>query len=161
MIMRRSDREIKNFQDIVAVLDKCEIIHIAMSRNDIPYIVPMNFGYVIDGEKITIYLHGAQEGKKHDIIAKNSSVCFDGVSWSEIVPSADNNASKWTTLYQSVIGEGQISIVSDDDEKIKGLNSIMQHCGFKGIPQYLPQSLNAVKVLKIKVNLITGKQHLK
>ena len=42
--MRRKDKEIKDKQMIYSILDKSDIIRIALCDNNSPYIVPMNFG---------------------------------------------------------------------------------------------------------------------
>lgn len=66
--MRRKDREIKNFDEIISVLEKCKVLHLAMISDGKPYSVPVNFGYIVreeDGQKkLAVYIHGAGEGKK-------------------------------------------------------------------------------------------------
>lgn len=42
--MRRKDREITDFDEIVAIMRKCDVCRIAVNDGDTPYIVPMNFG---------------------------------------------------------------------------------------------------------------------
>ncbi|MDR3244267.1 MAG: pyridoxamine 5'-phosphate oxidase family protein [Elusimicrobiota bacterium] len=157
--MRRSDREVKDFGDIIKILDDCSEIHLALSVNDKPYSVPLNFGYEVDGGKLSIFIHGAKEGKKHDIIAQNQEVSFSGVSFAQFFKAEE--AIRWSTYYKSVIGFGKISIVNSSQEKIKGLDLLMKHCGFTDTPSYPPQSLDAVRVMKIEVEEITGKQHNK
>ena len=56
--MRRTDREITDFSQIVEIMKRCGVCHISFS-NEYPYVVPMNFGMKIDGEEITLYFHGA------------------------------------------------------------------------------------------------------
>ncbi|MDR2860444.1 MAG: pyridoxamine 5'-phosphate oxidase family protein [Elusimicrobiota bacterium] len=157
--MRRADREVKNFDEIIKILDECQSIHIAFSLNDEPYSVPMNFGYEVINEKLFIYLHGAKEGKKHDILAQNPKVSFSGVALCEIYEAPE--AARWSTFYKSIIGQGQISVVQGEEEIIKGLDALMKHVGYKGASNYPPQVLEKVRVLKIEVSSITGKQHLK
>jgi len=43
--MRRDDKEIKDFDVIQAILQEAPVCRIAMSHDDVPYIVPMNFAY--------------------------------------------------------------------------------------------------------------------
>lgn len=57
--MRRKDREVKDFEIIKQIIDECQIIRIGLQDGDYPYIVPLNFGYEIDGEQIYFYIHGA------------------------------------------------------------------------------------------------------
>lgn len=64
--MRRKDREIKEFDEIIDVLSRCKVLHLALISDGKPYAVPVNFGYAVsesDGrKKLAIYFHGAGEG---------------------------------------------------------------------------------------------------
>ena len=57
--MRRSDREIKDFDEIIEVINKCDVCRLAINDGDYPYIVPMNFGLNIEDGK-----DGAVQWKK-------------------------------------------------------------------------------------------------
>lgn len=37
--MRRSDREVKEFEDIVAIIEKCDVCRIALNNNGYPSII--------------------------------------------------------------------------------------------------------------------------
>ena len=58
--MRRTQNEMKSIEEICAVLDKCKVCRLAMNHNGYPYLVPMNFGYEREGNKIYLYFHGKQ-----------------------------------------------------------------------------------------------------
>lgn len=77
--MRRKDREIKEFDGIIDVLSRCEVLHLALISDGKPYAVPVNYGFVVresDGQKkLSIYIHGAGEGKKLDAIKANPRLC--------------------------------------------------------------------------------------
>lgn len=45
MIMRRSEKEIKDTAIIEGILDQAKVCRIAVCDDNIPYIVPLNFGY--------------------------------------------------------------------------------------------------------------------
>ena len=62
--MRRSDREINNFAEIVDVIKKCDVCRVAWNDNGYPYIIPLNFGMKAEGEQIVLYFHGAGEWKE-------------------------------------------------------------------------------------------------
>ena len=48
--MRRNDREVTDFDEIVKIIDECEVLRLGLADGDYPYIVPMNFAYrVTDG----------------------------------------------------------------------------------------------------------------
>lgn len=156
--MRRADRQIVDFNEILEVLDKTDVIFLALSENNNPYLMPLNFGYEVENGVLFLYLHGAKEGKKHNIIAQNPKVCFSGVSYYEVV---ETGANHWTTLYKSVIGYGIISEVKDTDLKIKGLDLSLKQYGLERKIEYAPQALEAVKVMRIEVKEITGKRNLR
>ena len=68
--MRRSDREIKDFDEIIKVINKCDVCRLAINDGDYPYIVPMNFGLNIEDGKVVLYFHCASEGKKLELLKK-------------------------------------------------------------------------------------------
>ncbi len=41
--MRRKDREVTDFAEIVRIIDQCAIVRIGLADGDFPYIVPVNF----------------------------------------------------------------------------------------------------------------------
>ena len=73
--MRRQDRELTDPADLLYVLEKADVCHLALSDNNVPYLVTMNFGLKHD-QNLILYFHCAREGKKIDILKRNSLVCF-------------------------------------------------------------------------------------
>ena len=57
--MQRKELEIKDREEIEAILESGKVCRIAMSHNDKPYIVPMNYGY----KNNILYFHSAKVGK--------------------------------------------------------------------------------------------------
>lgn len=49
--MRRKDREVKGFEDIIKIMEKCDVCRIALNNDGYPYILPLNFGLKVEGEK--------------------------------------------------------------------------------------------------------------
>ncbi|MFC1532217.1 pyridoxamine 5'-phosphate oxidase family protein [Thermodesulfobacteriota bacterium] len=64
--MRRKEKEITKKSEIEAVINKALVCRVGLSDNNFPYIVPLCFGY----QDNTIYIHGALEGRKIDILKK-------------------------------------------------------------------------------------------
>ena len=114
--MRRKDREIKEFDEIIDVLSRCKVLHLALISDGKPYAVPVNFGFAVresEGQKkLTLYFHGAGEGKKLDAIKANPQVSFCAETSVEASgpQSANADACKWTCFYESVIGFGTASL---------------------------------------------------
>lgn len=75
--MRRKDREVTDFEEIIKIVDECEIVHIGLSDGDYPYIVPLNFGYEVVGQQLSLYIHGAMAGRKYDMLMKNPCCSFE------------------------------------------------------------------------------------
>ena len=49
--MRRKDREVKGFEDIIKIMEKCDVCRIALNNDGYPYILPLNFGLKVEEEK--------------------------------------------------------------------------------------------------------------
>ena len=75
--MRRSDREITDFQELITVMRGCDVCRLALHDEPYPYILPLNFGLEVDGETVRLYFHGANTGTKYDLIARNPNVSFE------------------------------------------------------------------------------------
>lgn len=162
--MRRTDREVKQFDDIINILDKCKVIHLAMVSDGKPYSVPLNFGYIVgDDNELTLYFHGAAEGRKVDALKANPQVCFSAECQADIGDHGGKNIPcEWTCYYQSVIGFGKTAFVEDETEKKIGLDSLMLHLGYElaeGEPEikYNEADFKRTALIKIEVEEITGK----
>jgi len=157
--MRRKDREITDLNEIESILEKCEVCRLAMIDNNVPYIVPMNFGYELKNDTISLYFHSAKEGKKIDIINKNSLVCFEMDCDNKLVDG--ENACDYSYCYQSIIGNGTIKLIDDFENKKLALNIIMKKYSNYGNFTYNENAVNAVTVFKIVTNDFFGKKNTK
>ena len=70
--MTKRERQITDENQIKAILDTASVLHLGMSVNDEPYVVPMNYGYTMENGKLVLYLHSALRGKKLDMIPQHS-----------------------------------------------------------------------------------------
>jgi nitroimidazol reductase NimA-like FMN-containing flavoprotein (pyridoxamine 5'-phosphate oxidase superfamily) len=66
--MRRKDREVTDMNEIIEIIKKCDVCRLAFFDKEYPYIVPLNFGYSYDGAKLELYFHGANAGKKLELL---------------------------------------------------------------------------------------------
>ncbi len=123
--MRRADREVKDKAEVIKIIEKCDVCRIALSDDNVPYVVPMNFGYDYDNGELVLYFHGASEGKKHDIIKKNPRACFEMDCSHRLIEA--ERAEDYTMEFESVIGDGKIYRITDKDEKIKALKHLMKN----------------------------------
>ena len=149
--MRRKEKEITEKSEIEAVIHKSIVCRVGFSEDNIPYVVPLSFGY----QDNTIYVHGSLKGRKINILHKNPNVCFEFDINAEIV--ASENACEWGMRYQSVIGFGKASFVDDPEHKQKALNIIMKKYSGRSL-QFPENAINGTAVIKIEIIGITGKQ---
>ncbi len=121
--MRRKDNEISDKEIIFSILKNAQICRIAFNDKKHPYIVPLNYGY----KDNALYFHCAKVGKKMDLINIDNNVCFEIVQSREIIKGV--NLCDWFKKFRSIIGYGNIEIITDNDEKEKGLDILMQQHG--------------------------------
>ena len=152
--MRRKDKEISSMDEISQVIKKCQVCRLALSQDDVPYIIPVSFGY--DGK--TLYFHSAKDGKKIDILSINNNVCFEFESGVEVIVD-ETKPCNWSFSFQSVIGFGKAEELSSPEDKIKGLKHIMaQYSEKEWNLDTLP--LNGLRIWAINITSMTGKQSL-
>jgi hypothetical protein len=153
--MHRKEREIRDFEEIEEIIETADVCRIALSDNDIPYIVTMNYGYKKESRPV-LYLHSAKNGKKIDIIKRNNAVCFQ--------MSIDHKLGK-THLrcncgmnYKSVVGMGKISFITDKAEKIEALNNIVDRYTKEEKHIFDEKYVDITTVLRIDIDDISGKK---
>jgi putative nitroimidazole resistance protein len=156
--MRRKDREVTDFIKIADIIDRCNCCRIGFNDNGCVYIVPLNFGYEKKDNTFVFYFHGANKGRKIDLIHKNPNVGFEMDTNYKL--NEGDIACEYSARFQSVIGNGVVEFVNDSAEKINGLNLIMKHNTGKGDWSFDEKMLSAVTVFKLNVTSISCKEHL-
>ena len=155
--MRRNDREITNTEELIGIIEKCKVCRLGLSCNNIPYVIPLNFGFSFQYNQLSLFFHSAVQGKKIDIIRDNNNGCFEIDCDSRLVIAEKPCAYGY--LFKSVIGFGKIFILNSSAEKTEGLNLIMKHqTGKDIIYNYSDDDLKNVCVYKLVVDSFTGKQ---
>ena len=155
--MRRKDREITDFDEIVDVIRACDVCRIAMNDGDYPYIVPMNFGLDVQDGQVYLYFHCAMKGKKLDLLRRDNRVTFEmDCDHSLILHEEDMNC---TTSLESVIGRGTVEFVPDED-KYEALMILMRHYHAEDF-KFNTDMIKVTAVLKLTVTEMTGKRRKK
>lgn len=150
--MRRKDKEIQSKDSIAKVIAKAQVCRLGLCKENMPYIVPVSFGY--DGDYI--YFHTALEGMKLDYIACNNRVCFEIEHDVRLMPDG-NEACKWSFSFYSVIGFGTVEEIVDPQRKVYALNQIMQHYSDREW-NYNETLVEKMRLWSISIEQITGKQ---
>lgn len=152
--MRRKDREITDFQEILEIIRKCDVCRIALNDRDFPYIVPLNFGLDVQGDQVYFYFHAANEGTKLDLIAKDNRATFEMDCDHNFILYEERMSC--TMGYASVIGHGTIEILPEE-EKYGALKILMRQYHAEDF-QFNTDMMKVTTVMKMTVTDMTGKR---
>ncbi len=153
--MRRNDREITNLNSIEKFISDQQIMRIGFYDDGEIYIVPVNYGYEFEGGRFTFYFHGAKAGRKYELASKKPKVGFEIDGEYSLLLS--EKACGYSACFQSIIGSGELSLVTDHEEKIKGLNCLMRQVTDKDGFEYPRQSLDSVAVFRLDTDKLSCK----
>lgn len=155
--MRRSDREVTDRNEMIEIMKKCDVCRLALNDEGYPYILPLNFGMLVKEDVIELYFHGAAEGRKYELIAKDNRASFEMDCGHQLL--TDEEHGNCTMNYESVIGRGYIEILSEE-EKYEGLCILMNHYRKEGFP-FNKKVMPHTTVFKMVVTEMTGKNRTK
>jgi nitroimidazol reductase NimA-like FMN-containing flavoprotein (pyridoxamine 5'-phosphate oxidase superfamily) len=158
--MRRSDKEVSDIVVIEEIIKKADVCRIALAVDSIPYLVTMNFGYSNYQEQ-RLFFHCANEGRKLEMIRKNKYVCFEMDIEHQLYKRSGKYGRKgcnWGMKYRSVVGYGNISIITEKEAKKKGLDCIMKHYGDENEYIYDEKVLANTTVLRLDIKEMIGKK---
>jgi len=153
--MRRADREITGTETICTILDNCKVFRLAMCIDSVPYIVPLNYGYIVENGKYTFYFHSALQGKKIDFIRANSTVCFEMDTDHELTTA--QTACGYGYNYSSIIGTGIVKILDAAEDKKNGLKILMKHQTGKEF-DFTDAQMQSVAVCSVIVTELSAKR---
>ena len=149
--MRRSDRQLTDEETLQLFRDAQYGVLSVTDENNMPYGVPMSFALSDN----VIYFHcSAAGGKRISGIRHDPNACFTVIGDTKLLPQ------KFATLYMSGIAYGKLEIISDDTEKQKGIEAILQKYSPDHIEngmKYIASALDKIYVLKLEIEKITGK----
>ena len=157
IFMRRADREITNFDELIAVMRGCDVCRLALHDEPYPYILPLNFGLEADGGTVRLYFHGADTGTKYDLIARNPNASFEMDRGHGLI--LDDEHGNCTMTYESVIGQGRITVVPDSGKE-HALRVLMAQYRAPDFP-FSTAVIPRTTVLCLTVEHMTGKRRVK
>ena len=152
--LTRREREVTDINEIIRILDESKIAHIGLVDGDEPYVVPMNYGYTMENGRLTIYLHGANRGRKLDLIRANPKVFFEAEC--DLVPFEGDVACRYGIAYSSIMGRGTAEIIDDIEEKKLALSLLMKTQTGKDF-EFEDKMTAIVSIIKINVSEYTAK----
>ena len=152
--MRRQKQEITEEAEIESILSAAKLVRIGFYDGAEPYVLPFNFGYS-DG---VIYIHCALEGRKLDIIKNKPLVAFEVTVDEGPRNNNPETPCSYGYSYRCVAGTGNASLVTDEWERLHGLNALMRQQAGMTNPVYEPEKLAKTSVFKVRIIRMTGKK---
>jgi nitroimidazol reductase NimA-like FMN-containing flavoprotein (pyridoxamine 5'-phosphate oxidase superfamily) len=152
--IRRKEKEMKDKDEMKAVLGEAKYITIAMCKNNEPYLVTVNHGY--DGENNCIYFHCAKEGKKIDILKGHNRV------WGQALIDKGYVQEACDHLYATTQFRGKVIFLEDLEERRYALEVMikaLENDPDKVIEAQLSEkSIAKVQIGRIDIEYMSGKK---
>lgn len=150
--LRRQDRKVQP-QDALAWVQQSEYCILATCDNEgVPYGVPVS--PVL--EQNHVYFHCAPTGRKLENLKQQPQVCMT------FVAKAQTDGAAFTTRYESVIVEGNASLVTDETEKRHALELLcVRYTAHttEEIAQYITKYFAQTMVVKVEITQLCGKSN--
>lgn len=144
---------IEDRQEINEIIQACKTCFLAMSVNDLPYVLPMNFA--LEGD--TVILHSAQSGRMWKSLQKNPNVCINWTLGEELAWQDVRVGCSYRVKSKSVIVEGKAGVIEDYDEKYRLLGLLMRQYSDREFKFNKPAVIN-VGIIRVSIDKITGKE---
>ena len=153
--MTKRERQIFDPEQIKAILDTAKVLHLGLAVDNEPYVVPMNYGYLMEDGKLTLYLHSAVLGKKLDMIRANPRVFIEMDC--DRIPFEGEKPCQYGLAYASIMGRGTAVSVEDVEEKKMAMSVLMKTQTGKDFA-FEDRLVSMVAVIRIDVSEYTAKK---
>ena len=153
-MMTRRERQVTDPEKILEILQRSKVVHLGLCDGNQPYVVPMNYGYEMEEGRLTLYLHGAPQGRKYDVMARQLRVSF--TMECDLQPFTGKVACMYGLSYSCLMGEGTASFVEDPAEKCRALSLIMKAQTGEDF-SFDEKLASVVRIVRIDVESYTAK----
>ncbi|MDD4107211.1 MAG: pyridoxamine 5'-phosphate oxidase family protein [Prolixibacteraceae bacterium] len=144
---------IEERKKIYDIIKSCQTCFLAMSHEDAPYLVPMNFALTED----TVILHSAQNGRLWNTLHKNPKVCISWLSGEDLAWQDESVGCSYRVKSKSVIAEGQAEFIDDYNEKERCLHMLMKQYSKRDF-KFNPPAVKNVGIMKVRIEKISAKE---
>jgi uncharacterized protein len=120
-VRRHPERGVYESEKIYTVLDEGMIAHVGFVDGETPVVIPTAYGR--DGD--TIYLHGSAVAMWAKRMAEGMPVCVTVTLFDGLVLA--RSTFKHSMNYRSVVIFGKAELVDGTEEKLHGLERIVEH----------------------------------
>ena len=152
--MTKREFKITDEAQIRGILDTARVLRVGIAVDNVPYIIPMNYGYTLEEGKLTLYLHSAVKGDKLELLGKNPDICFeldcDYRPFEGVLPC------QYGLGYSAVSGRGRAVIVGDVGEKMEAMSVLMKTQTGKDFV-FNERLVSIVSVIRVDVSEYTAK----
>lgn len=151
--VRRKDKEITDESVMKKILKTTKYVTLALSKDDVPYVVTLSHGY--DQEGHCIYFHSASEGKKLDYMRANNLV------WGQALLDHGYVEVECSHNYATVVFSGRITFLESLDDKWHAMSLMTRQLDVNAetmIADRKPESLENTVVGRIDIEYMSGKK---
>jgi hypothetical protein len=150
--MRKIKRKLSD-EESYNLLKDLKVVTISMydEVERMPYAVTINS--IVLGH--TIYIHCAKEGRKIDVLKRNSSVCITAICDSKILEK------QFTTAYESLVIYSHAKFIEDKAVKVKVLQKLCEKLTPSNkestVGKIISAEIENTTIIAFKVESISGK----
>ena len=152
--MTKREFKITDEGQIRLILDTAKVLRLGIAVDNVPHIIPLNYGYTVEEGKLTFYMHSAVSGEKLELMGKNPHVCFeldcDYRPFEGVLPC------QYGLGYSAVSGRGRVTIVEDVQEKMDAMSILMKTQTGKDFT-FNERLVSIVSVIRLDVSEYTAK----
>lgn len=144
---------IEEKEKIFELIKSCRVCYVAMSEDNVPYVLPMNFA--LDGD--AVILHSAQSGRMWETVKGNPKLCInwtvgEGLAWQD-----ERVGCSYRMISSSALVEGTAEFIDDYDEKERCLHILMAQYSERNFRFNAPAVKN-VGIIRVKIDNLTAKE---
>lgn len=153
-LKRLPERGSRDFELACSILDEAMIGHVGFSIEEQPYVVPMALGR--DGD--TLLLHGSVVSRLVNHLAEGLPCCVTVTHLDGLVLA--RSAFHSSMNYRSLMVFGQALLVTDEEEKSRCLDRLVEHLApgrTRDIRESTLKELNATSLLKLPIETFSIK----
>jgi len=144
---------IENREEIDKIIRACKTCYLAMSDNDFPYVLPMNFA--LDGN--SVIMHSAQSGRMWETLKRNPNVCINWIIGEDLAWQDVKVGCSYRVKSKSVLVEGKVEFVDDFDEKTRCMNLMMSQYSDREF-KFSKPAIENVGIIKVAIKKISAKE---
>jgi hypothetical protein len=154
---RRPEKTITGDQEMLEIIAGQSIMTLAMSMDNEPYLVTVNYGF--DPAQRSFYFHCGQAGKKIDYMRANPIV------WGQVLDDRGYLDGACDHAFRTIHFRGRASFLESDADKRQALGVMIDHLEKDPEPvkkRFIgSESLEKVALVRVQVLEMTGKRNPK